>query len=135
MASPFDDAALGKAVASADMPAEPTVLPQPVAHKGLSKPLMGAMLAGTVADGVTTNAALAHGWRETNPFLSQNRGWNAAGIGLSGLGIALLTNEIAKSHPTLGKLLAAGSIGTSTVDSIINLHGGLKSPPGFKPRQ
>lgn len=123
MANPFDSTSIDSAVAANPPTTDSTTIQQPIQkyQTGVSKGLIGAMLAGTLADAASTNISMGRGNVEYNPLLSKNRWLNSAEIGLSGAGLALLANKLGHSHPTLAKILGGGSIGLSGVDTLNNI--------------
>lgn len=134
MASPFSPDNIDKAVSANPDPDQSPVTtgmasPQPQTP-GLDHRLMAGMLMGTIGDAASTNMSLGMGNRELNPLLPQSRAGNSLGIGLSGLGIALLVNKLAHSHPTLAKALAIGSMGISGIDTANNVRQMAATPAG-----
>lgn len=88
---------------------------------GLGKGMIAGMLIGDLSDGISTARSLNQGYREVNPFLSQNPGLNIAEQAGTGIVKALLLNKLAHSHPTLARALAFGSMGLSAGDTAWNV--------------
>jgi len=126
MASPFDSKSINSAVSATP---DAITIQQPIQppHE-LNRGLFGTMLAGTLGDALSTNLSMGRGNQEINPLLSKNRWLNSAEIGLSGLGLALLTKKLAHSHPNLAKAIAGGSIGISGADTLNNVATMMNGP-------
>lgn len=135
MADPFSPDSINQAIQQNPQvmqdsnEAAPTAIPEKKNH--ISKGLLGAMLAGSAADALTTNINLSKGNKEDNPLLSQNRVLNPIEIGLSGIASALVAKKLAESgHPTLAKILGLGHTGVSYYDTMYNLNTLGNTPKG-----
>jgi hypothetical protein len=137
--SPFSSDSINAAISESPQaqmpdPVQPQALSQPPQRttppKGMPKGFLAAMLAGNATDAGTTDLTLNKGRQEINPFLSSHPVSNNAGIMASGVGAALLLNHLAKSHPTLARVLGAGSLGLSGFDTLSNVLN-AKTGKGF----
>lgn len=125
MAGPFDDNSIDDAVDQSGIldqknPATPPNMGPAKPKPQMSNGLFAAMLGAGAADGLSTAAGLSKGMHETNPLLSQNKVLNPLETVGTNLGLAMLARHLYPNHPTLAKIIGAGTIGTGYADTLVN---------------